>query len=93
MKAIAELELLEKQRSELDDWINKQQAIVSDWLSRPSKLRSDGAKQELAAMNDLLTAIGDKRSQLLTEMSGPRKFSESFSLCHFVNGIIMPKIF
>ncbi|XP_055711373.1 muscle-specific protein 300 kDa isoform X7 [Phlebotomus papatasi] len=71
VKAIAELELLEKQRNELDDWINKQQAIVSDWLSRPSKLRSDGAKQELAAMNDLLTAIGDKRSQLLTEMSGP----------------------
>ncbi|GAB0095245.1 nesprin-1 [Sergentomyia squamirostris] len=71
VKSIAELELLEKQRNELDDWINKQQALVSDWLSRPSKLRSDGAKQELSAMNDLLTAIGDKRSQLLTEMSGP----------------------
>lgn len=38
--------------------------------SRPSKLRPEAAKQELISMNDLLNSVGDKRSQLMTEMTG-----------------------
>lgn len=67
---VNELEHQQKQRSELTDWIKKQQATVSDWSSRPSKLRPEAAKQELISMNDLLNSVGDKRSQLLTEMTG-----------------------
>lgn len=67
---VSELEQLQKQRTELQQWIKKQQAVVADWVSRPSKLRPEAAKQELVAMNDLLNAIGDKRSQLMTEMTG-----------------------
>ena len=67
---VTELEQLQKQRVELQDWIRKQEVIVADWQSRPTKLRPEAAKQELVAMNDLLNAIGDKRSQLMTEMTG-----------------------
>lgn len=41
-----------------------------EWASRPTKLRPEAAKQELNTMNDLLTAIGGRRTQLLTELSG-----------------------
>jgi len=61
---------LQKQRSELLDWIKKQDVIVNDWTSRPCKLRPEAAKQEIIQMNDLLNAIGDKRSHLMTEMTG-----------------------
>lgn len=47
---------------------------MADWSSRPSKLRPEAAKQELIAMNDLLNTIGDKRSQLMTEMTGTCKY-------------------
>ena len=67
---VSELEQQQKQRTELQEWIKKQQANVADWASRPSKLRPEAAKQELVAMNDLLNNIGDKRSQLMTEMTG-----------------------
>lgn len=70
---VSELEQLQKQRSELDGWIKKQQIAVADWSSRPSKLRPEAAKQELVAMNDLLNTIGDKRSQLMTDMTGSCK--------------------
>lgn len=72
--SVSELEQQQKQRAELGDWIKKQQSSVSDWLTRPCKLRPEAAKQELATMNDLLGAIGDKRSQLLLDMSGSRKY-------------------
>lgn len=71
---INELQQLQKQRDELDEWIRKQEIQVSDWASRPNKLRSEAAKQEIIAMNDLLNAIGDKRSQLMTEMTGSREY-------------------
>lgn len=71
---VSELQNQQKQRAELQDWIKKQQAIVADWASRPSKLRSEAAKQEIVAMNDLLNSIGDKRSQLMTEMTGSCKY-------------------
>lgn len=71
---VTELQQLQKQRTELQDWIKKQDAIVSDWASRPCKLRPEAAKQELITMNDLLNNIGDKRSQLMTEMTGSCKF-------------------
>lgn len=67
---VTELEQLQKQRGELQDWIKKQEAVVGDWSSRPCKLRPEAAKHELVAMNDLLNTIGDKRSQLMTEMTG-----------------------
>ncbi|KAL5279677.1 hypothetical protein ACFFRR_003964 [Megaselia abdita] len=67
---VSELEQQQKQRAELQDWIKKQQSSVADWLSRPCKLRPEAAKQELVAMNDLLNAVGDKRTQLMTDMTG-----------------------
>lgn len=70
---INELQQLQKQRDELEEWIRKQEVQVNDWASRPNKLRSEAAKQEIIAMNDLLNAIGDKRSQLMTEMTGSCK--------------------
>lgn len=73
---MTELEQLQKQRGELQDWIKKQDAVVNDWTSRPCKLRPEAAKQEIIQMNDLLNAIGDKRSQLMTEMTGSCKFSK-----------------
>lgn len=72
--SVSELEQQQKQRAELSDWIKKQQVSVNDWLSRPCKLRPEAAKQELATMNDLLASIGDKRSQLLLDMTGSRKY-------------------
>ena len=71
--SVSELEQQQKQRAELGDWIKKQQSSVNDWLSRPCKLRPEAAKQELASMNDLLSAIGEKRSQLLLDMTESRK--------------------
>lgn len=68
------MEQLQKQRAELQDWIKKQQAAEADWSVRSLKLRPEAAKQELVAMNDILNAIGDKRSQLMTEMTGSCKF-------------------
>lgn len=70
---VTELEQLQKQRGELTEWIKKQEAAVADWSSRPCKLRPEAAKQELIAMNDLLNSIGNKRSQLMTEMTGTCK--------------------
>lgn len=70
---VTELEQVQKQRGELQDWIKKQEIIISDWASRPCKLRPEAAKQEIIAMNDLLNSIGDKRSQLMTEMTGTCK--------------------
>lgn len=67
---VSELEQQQKQRSELTDWIKRQQVIVNDWASRPTKLRPETAKQELVTMNDLLVVVGDKRQQLMTEMTG-----------------------
>lgn len=64
------MESLQKQRGELQDWIKKQEVVINEWASRPSKFRPETAKQELIAMNDLLNAIGDKRAQLMTEMTG-----------------------
>lgn len=64
-----------KQRAEFEEWIKKQQVIVTDWAGRTSKLRPEAAKQELAAMNDLLNAIEEKRSTLMTEMTGTCKFN------------------
>lgn len=67
---VSELEQQQKQRAELLEWIKKQQSLVADWLSRPCKLRPEAAKQELVAMNDILNAVGDKRTQLMTDMTG-----------------------
>lgn len=72
--SVSELEQQQKQRAELQDWVKKQETTVSDWLTRPCKLRPEAAKQELVAMNDLLNSIGDKRSQLMLEMTGSCKY-------------------
>lgn len=75
---VNELDQLQKQRSELLDWIRKQEINVNDWATRPNKLRPEAARQEIVAMNDLLNAIGDKRAQLMTEMTGSCKFTHIF---------------
>jgi len=49
---------------------------------RPCKLRSEAAQQELVAMNDLLNSIGDKRSQLMLEMTGSCKFTKTLNRKH-----------
>lgn len=67
---VSELEELQKQRTSLQEWIQVQHAAISEWASRPTKLRPEAAKQELNAMNELLNTIGDRRTQLLTELSG-----------------------
>lgn len=67
---MSELEELQKQRASLQEWINTQQAVVTDWAARPTKLRPEAAKAELNSMNELLNTIGDRRTQLLTELSG-----------------------
>lgn len=74
---VNELDQLQKQRSELLDWIRKQEINVNDWATRPNKLRPEAARQEIVAMNDLLNAIGDKRAQLMTEMTGSCKYTYS----------------
>lgn len=65
---VNELKEWEKQRNDLLQWINAQKLVISDWISRPSKLRPEGAKQELAMMNDLLVTIGEKRNLLLNDV-------------------------
>lgn len=67
---VNELDQLQKQRNELQEWIKKQEQNIADWASRPIKLRPEASKQEITAMNDLLNVIGDKRAQLMTEMTG-----------------------
>lgn len=71
---VKELETLKRQRDEIEDWIEKEQLIVTDWLSKPSKLRPEAIKQDLLAMNDQLSNIGDKRTQILTEFSTSREY-------------------
>lgn len=77
---VSELDQLQKQRDDLLDWINKQEQHIIDWASKPIKLRPEASKQEISLMNDLLNAIGDKRAQLMTEMTGSCKFSYSVYL-------------
>lgn len=80
--SVGELEQQQKQRAELADWISKQQVIVSDWMMRPCKLRPEAAKQELMAMDDLLNAVGDKRSQLMLDLTGSRMFLDAFKIIY-----------
>lgn len=77
---VNELDQLQKQRDELQDWIRKQEQNIADWASKPIKLRPEASKQEINAMNDLLNAIGDKRAQLMTEMSGSCEFTSNLLL-------------
>lgn len=70
---VNELDSLQKQRDDLQEWIRRQEQNISDWESRPIKLRPEAAKQEISAMNDLLNVIGEKRAQLMTEMTGSCK--------------------
>ncbi|KAF5308513.1 hypothetical protein FQR65_LT06178 [Abscondita terminalis] len=64
---VAEFEEKQKQRNALKEWIVSKKMLVNDWKLRPTKLRADVARQELNGMNDLLTTVGQKRSQLVTE--------------------------
>lgn len=70
---VNELDNLQKQRNDLQEWIKRQEQNIADWVSRPIKLRPEAAKQEISAMNDLLNVIGEKRAQLMTEMTGSCK--------------------
>lgn len=75
------MDQLQKQRNELQDWIKKQEQNIADWTSRPIKLRPEASKQEITAMNDLLNVIGDKRAQLMTEMTGSCKYRIEMFKC------------
>lgn len=70
---VTELDQLQKQQEELQEWIKKQEQNIADWASRPLKLRPEATQKEISAMNDLLNVIGDKRAQLMTEMTGSCK--------------------
>lgn len=71
---VTELDQLQKQQEELQEWIKKQEQNIADWASRPLKLRPEATQKEINAMNDLLNVIGDKRAQLMTEMTGSCKY-------------------
>lgn len=73
---VNELDQLQKQRTELQEWIRKQEQNIADWASRTIKLRPEATQQEINSMNDLLNAIGDKRAQLMTEMTGSCKLKD-----------------
>nr|CAD7429520.1 unnamed protein product [Timema monikensis] len=66
---VSELEELQKQREVLHQWVSEQRATVADWRSKPSKLRPEAARAELAAMNEMMGGIGDRRVRLLTELT------------------------
>lgn len=57
-----------KHALEIQEWINVHNALANDWLSNPSKLRPEAAKQDMAAMNDALASLAEKRNRLLTEI-------------------------
>lgn len=57
-----------KQVTEIQEWINVHKALARDWLANPSKLRPEAAKQDIAAMNDALQSLAEKRNRLLTEI-------------------------
>lgn len=72
---VSELDQLQKQRDELQNWIKKQEQNIADWASKALKLRPEAHKQEINAMTDLLNTIGDKRAQLMVDMTGSCKFT------------------
>lgn len=72
---MTELNQLQKQRDDLQNWINKQEQNIADWASKPIKLRPEASKQEISNLNDLLNAIGDKRAELMTELTGSCEFT------------------
>lgn len=57
-----------KQVTEIQEWINVHDALANDWLTNPSKLRPEAAKQDIAAMNDALVSLAEKRNRILTEI-------------------------
>lgn len=66
--AVHGMEEAMKQVLEIQEWITVHTALAKDWLTNPSKLRPDAAKQDMAAMNDALVSLGEKRNRLLTEI-------------------------
>lgn len=65
---VHDMEEAMKQVLEIQDWINVHTALAKDWLANPSKLRPEAAKQDIAAMNDALVSLGEKRTRILTEI-------------------------
>ncbi|CAH2077111.1 unnamed protein product, partial [Iphiclides podalirius] len=66
--AVHGMEEAMKQVLEIQEWINVHKALAHDWLSNPSKLRPEAAKNDMAAMNDALASLAEKRNRLLTEI-------------------------
>lgn len=66
--AVSSMEEAMKQVTEIQEWINVHKALARDWLANPSKLRPEAAKQDIAAMNDALQSLAEKRNRLLTEI-------------------------
>uniref|UniRef100_A0A2A4K817 Calponin-homology (CH) domain-containing protein n=1 Tax=Heliothis virescens TaxID=7102 RepID=A0A2A4K817_HELVI len=66
--AVHGMEEAMKQVLEIQEWIAVHTALARDWLANPSKLRPEAAKQDMAAMNDALASLSEKRNRLLTEI-------------------------
>ncbi|CAH2241590.1 jg3925 [Pararge aegeria aegeria] len=66
--AVSGMEEAMKQVVEIQEWINVHNALAHDWLSNPTKLRPEAAKQDMAAMNDALASLAEKRNRILTEI-------------------------
>lgn len=73
-EAVHDMEEAMKQVLEIQEWINVHNALARDWLANPSKLRPEAAKQDIAAMNDALTSVAEKRTRLFTEIPTEGKF-------------------
>lgn len=56
-------------RDDLIDWIDQNTIFASDIASKPSKLRPESAAQDLAAVNDVVQAITQKRMIVSTELT------------------------
>lgn len=77
--SVTQLKEMEKQKATLKNWIDGQSDSINEWRNRPNKLRADAAKQDLNNMNDLLSAIAQRRNHLTTELSGAGGVDEDLS--------------
>lgn len=66
---VKEMEEARRQRAAMEEWILLQSGVVNDWKCNPSKLRPEAAKQEMAAMTDLMTIIGEKKLKIKADMA------------------------
>lgn len=91
--AVSGMEEAMKQVTEIQEWINVHNALANDWLSNPSKLRPEAAKQDIAAMNDALVSLAEKRNRILTEIPTEGTYIISYFYFYFYSYLILYIIF